>query len=74
MDKCIFCHENYDEKHVCPARVEHGTPCAYRLARYPDGSVVLQGAFKWERGALGGVEWRDLPTVNLSITGMEVPR
>ena len=55
-------------------RIEYGTPVAYRLRRYfktiryPDShgggyELVLQGAFKWEQGSEGGIEWRDIPTV-----------
>jgi len=45
---------------------------SYRLVKKPDGTLVLQGAFKWYRsnagtGATmslsGGIEWVDIPTV-----------
>ena len=36
------------------------TPTAYRLAREPNGTVVLQGAYE---GRGYGHEWRDIPTV-----------
>ena len=46
-------------------RVESSAPCAYRLARYPNGDLVLQGAYMWTDGTAGGFEWRDIPTVDL---------
>ena len=49
-----------------PARVEKGTPDGYRLARKPNGDLVLQGAYIWQQGRDYGHEWRDIPTVELS--------
>lgn len=48
-----------------PPRVEKTTPDAYRLAKKPDGTVVLQGAYMWQEGRNYGHEWRDIPTVEL---------
>jgi hypothetical protein len=39
-------------------------PISYRLGRRA-GEMVLQGAFQWAEGGKGGVEWRDMPTVDL---------
>ena len=36
-------------------------PSAYRLAVKLDGSLVLQGAYKYIAGK-GGVDWEDIPT------------
>ena len=36
-------------------------PSAYRLAIKPDGSLVLQGAYKYFIGK-SGVDWEDIPT------------
>lgn len=36
-------------------------PAAYRLAVKPDGSLVLQGAYKCITGKIG-VDWEDIPT------------
>lgn len=47
---------------VVPARIESGSPVGYRLARKPDGDIVLQGAFQWSQGCDGGIEWREIPT------------
>jgi hypothetical protein len=51
------------------ARRESGAPVAYRLARYrtAEGAVhlKLQGAYRWTEGASGGIEWRDIETVDL---------
>jgi len=47
---------------------------SYRLAKKPDGTLVLQGAFKWQRRTVGtsetqglyvGIEWIDIPTVEI---------
>jgi len=47
---------------------------SYRLAKKPDGTLTLQGAFKWYRGNTGtsattelsdGIEWIDIPTVEV---------
>jgi hypothetical protein len=38
-------------------------PIEYRLRKKSDGTYVLQGAFEWWQGALSGIEWRDLETV-----------
>jgi len=49
-----------------PTRTEKTTPCAYRLAKKADGSLVLQGAYMWQEGWDNcGHEWRDIPTVEL---------
>lgn len=53
-------HIEYDG----PARVEQGTPCDYRLARKPNGEIVLQSCHLWTRGADHGWEWRDRLTVD----------
>jgi hypothetical protein len=51
------------------ARVENFNPVAYRLARYrtAEGNVhlKLQGAYRWTQGDSSGLEWRDIPTVDL---------
>lgn len=47
------------------ARIENGTPTGYRLARKPDGELILQGAFQWSEGCNDGVEWREIPTLIL---------
>lgn len=36
-------------------------PAAYRLAVKPDGTLVLQGAYKYFTGK-SGVDWEDIPT------------
>lgn len=48
---------------VTAARTEYRAPAAYRLLQKKDGTLVLQGAYYWTQGALGGHEWRDIPTV-----------
>lgn len=51
-------------KLVTPARVESNDPTAYRLARR-NGELILQGAYRWQQGSMGGFEWRDIPIVEL---------
>jgi hypothetical protein len=49
-----------------PSRTEKTTPDAYRLAKRPDGTLVLQGAYMWQKGWNNyGHDWRDIPTVDL---------
>ena len=50
---------------VTAARVEHCAPIAYRLARDPLGALTLQGAYMWQKGSEGGIDWRHIPTVQL---------
>ena len=54
---------------IVAARVGSTVPVAYRLARYrtAEGAVhlKLQGAYRWTEGANGGIEWRDIETVDL---------
>lgn len=51
---------------VSVGRVESLTPALYRLAKKPDGTLVLQGAYTWHQGGCkGGHEWRDIPTVEV---------
>ena len=44
-------------------RIGKTIPDVYRLARKPDGELVLQGAYFWQEGNINGHEWRDIPTV-----------
>jgi hypothetical protein len=48
---------------IGPARVNH-SPTAWRLARR-NGELILQAGSTWTQGNKGGVEWNDLPTVDL---------
>lgn len=55
----------YQHATVAAARVEEGSPRAYRLGKR-GGELVLQGAFFWHQGFdKGGHEWRDIPIVDL---------
>lgn len=45
-------------------RIEFARPVEYRLASR-NGFIMLQGAFFWKEGDAQGVEWRDLPTVEV---------
>ena len=57
---------------VEPPYVETSTLLSIRLAQYPDGRVVTQGAYQWTQGFNGGVVWRDMPIVLVDATGQEV--
>jgi hypothetical protein len=48
---------------IVPARVNH-SPTAWRLARR-NGELILQAGSMWTQGSEGGVEWNDVPTVDL---------
>ena len=51
---------------TAPTRTESTVPAAYRLAKKPDETLVLQGAYSWQEGwNTFGHEWRDIPTVDL---------
>ena len=54
-----------DGVHCTPARMESPFPNGFRMARYPDGRLVLQGAYAWSQGSEGGVIWKELPTVDV---------
>ena len=45
------------------ARIENQTPTNYRLARKPNGELVLQSAYQWQQGRDYGHTWRDIQTV-----------
>ncbi len=57
---------------IAPARVESTFPNGFRMAQYPDGSVRLQGAYSWSQGRMGGVTWKDVPTVMVNEDGQVV--
>lgn len=46
---------------AAPKRASSMTPSAYRMAEYPCGRQVLQGAFTWVKGSEHGTDWCDLP-------------
>lgn len=48
---------------IAPGSMRTGSsiPSQYRLAKYPDGSLVLQGCFTWCDGMSGGFDWNDIP-------------
>ena len=48
---------------IGPARVNY-SPTAWRLARR-NGELILQAGSMWTQGSEGGVEWNDVPTVDL---------
>lgn len=51
-----------------PPRVEAAFPVDYRLGRR-NGELVLQGAYQWMEGFQNnGIEWRDIPIVELDGT------
>lgn len=52
------------------SRMESIHPITYRLAKRA-GEMVLQGGFQWAEGESGGIEWRDMPTVNLDDASVQ---
>jgi hypothetical protein len=52
---------------IGPARVNY-SPTAWRLARR-NGELILQAGSMWAQGKEGGIEWNDLPTVDLDELG-----
>lgn len=50
-------------------RVERLNPHAFRMAEYPDGRKIIQGAYKWEEGFMIGETWRDLECVKVDESG-----
>ena len=46
------------------ARVGSGTPTDFRWGRR-NGALVLQVGYPWRQGAEHGVDWKDVPTVDL---------
>jgi hypothetical protein len=50
-------------------RTESQMANAVRLAQYPDGRQVLQGAYQWTEGFNGGIVWRDLPVIMVGMSG-----
>lgn len=57
---------------VAPARIESQYPNAFRQAMYPNGKVVVQGAYAWSEGSIGGIIWKDLPLVCVDDDGKEI--
>ena len=57
---------------VAPVRIESQYPNAFRRAVYPNGHVVIQGAYAWSQGNEGGVFWKDLPLVRVDESGKEI--
>ena len=57
---------------VAPARIESLYPNAFRQAMYPNGKVVVQGAYAWSEGSMGGIIWKDLPLVYIDDDGKEI--
>lgn len=57
---------------VAPARIESQYPNAFRQAMYPNGKVVVQGAYAWSEGSMGGIIWKDLPLVCVDDEGKEI--
>jgi len=48
---------------LTPARFTH-SPTAWRLARR-NGELILQAGSLWVQGRESGIEWNDVPIVNL---------
>ncbi|CAB4122019.1 hypothetical protein UFOVP26_61 [uncultured Caudovirales phage] len=47
-----------------PKKTENLIPCNFRLIHNKTlNTYRLQGAFKWEQGFAGGIEWKNLETL-----------
>jgi hypothetical protein len=55
-----------------PSRLEGSVPISYRVAEYPDGRKIIQGAYSWSEGSKGGLTWRDIPMVSVDENGKEI--
>lgn len=56
--------DNYTEIAVGPSRIESSIPTLYRLAKTSDGTLILQGGYRWQQGFTNtGITWRDIETV-----------
>jgi len=47
-----------------PLRISGNSPCMFRLARR-NGELVFQAGYQWHEGNAFGVEWKDIPIVDL---------
>ena len=55
---------------TAPLRTQASLPSMYRLAKLPNGEMVLQGSYQWfESENNYGFEWKEIPTVNLDEDG-----
>jgi hypothetical protein len=64
----IFTIKQYD---MMPTRVEETMAMSVRVAQYPDGRKIMQGAYRWQEGFRSGVTWKDLPLVMVDSNGQE---
>lgn len=58
---------------ISKARFGSGVPHDFRWAQYPDGTVRLQGAYKWRSEDDAGEEWKEFPTVRVDANGKQIP-
>lgn len=54
---------------ISSAKMKSCVPEDYRLARKPNGEIILQGAFVLSEGVNGGIEWEEIPMVYLDEKG-----
>jgi hypothetical protein len=54
------------------ARIVSGAPQYFRQARKPDGQIVIQGGYVWHEGFASGIEWKELPIVDVDENGNEI--
>lgn len=61
----IYAVDTTTSYNIQPATIRENWPSNFRLCKKKNGDLVLQGAFKWQRGwSEGGYDWKDLETVN----------
>lgn len=47
-------------------RIVDGSPSQFRLAKKHDGSLVMQGGYKWSSETEVGIEWKEIPTHDIA--------
>ncbi|WMC09564.1 hypothetical protein PU634_10590 [Oceanimonas pelagia] len=61
--------DKLEQSIIKPARIYNNMPSTFRLALYPDGRKVIQGGYVWSEGFQSGIEWKDLPVVEVDEHG-----
>lgn len=58
--------------YLLATKILHPFPVLFRFANFPDGSHSLQGGFPYTEGFDTGIEWKNIPQVNVDEKGVEV--
>jgi hypothetical protein len=65
-------HVDFAKVKIAAARTISNQPIGFRWFVKLSGGKVLQGAYPWTQGSMGGVEWRELDTVYESEIGRDL--